>query len=45
MRISRAIATLAILRPRRLAIRSNFSRSGPEPVVIFWAASTGGWTA
>ena len=40
MRIWRAIATLAILRPRRLAIRSNFSRSGPEPVVIFWAAST-----
>jgi hypothetical protein len=40
VRIWRATATLAILRPRRLAIRSNNSRSGPEPVVIFWAAST-----
>jgi hypothetical protein len=31
---------LGDLGPRRLAIRSNFSRSGPEPVVIFCAAST-----
>jgi hypothetical protein len=28
MRISRAIATFAILHPRRLAIRSNLSRRG-----------------
>jgi hypothetical protein len=34
VRISRATATFAILRPRRFAIRSNFSRSGPDPVVI-----------
>lgn len=41
MRIWLATATSATLRPRRLAIRSNCSRSGPDPVVvIFCAAST-----
>jgi hypothetical protein len=35
----RATATLAMLRPRRLAIRSNIARSGPPPVGIFCAAS------
>ena len=32
-------AVVAILLPRRLAIRSNIVRSGPPPVGIFWAAS------
>src|SRR5213596_1027944 len=36
----RAIATLAILRPRRFAIRSKAERSGPPPVAAFCAAST-----
>jgi hypothetical protein len=31
---------LAILRPRRLAIRSKSSRSGPPPRTLCWAAST-----
>src|SRR5262245_29410429 len=42
----RAIATLAILRPRRLAMRSKATRRGPPPVAAFCAASTSalhGW--
>ena len=36
----RATATLAMLRPRRFAIRSKAARSGPPPVAAFCAAST-----